>query len=98
MGIPKSETVIERVEHQYGIGFLAFIEECRDEKEMDLTAISKLTECSQSNLRRIFRKFKFNFYMPPKEAMLSETEMFQDKKNTIENILYRRWIGKVSNS
>jgi|TARA_R110002167_G_scaffold184717_1_gene385190 hypothetical protein len=94
VSIPKSDTVISRIENKYGMPFIDFIEECRDEKEMDLDDICKLSNCSLSNIRRIFRQFKFNFHVPPKEKMISETEGFKSNQNTLDNLLYRKWIGR----
>tara|TARA_R110002167_G_scaffold220096_2_gene424654 strand:- start:772 stop:1068 length:297 start_codon:yes stop_codon:yes gene_type:complete len=90
-----NRTVFERVEQKYGMSFIEFVEECRDEKGMSLEDICQLIGCGVNNIRRIFKQTEFKFHLPPKEMMLSQTNLFNKKSINIGNILSRQWIGTL---
>ena len=57
---------------------------------METNEIAQLIECSVSNLRRIARKYHFNFYQPDPMPKLSQSKEFLKAKLNSYNFLSRR--------
>lgn len=84
-------TIEMKIEADYKCTVIEFFQDCVD-KKMEINEIAKKIKCSVSNLRRIARKYRFNFHQTTKIPMLSENKEFLTRKITIDNFLSRNWI------
>jgi len=90
--IAKIETVESRVKRDFGMDFLTFTQQCKDQG-LGAHDVAEMIGCSLSNFRRIIRKFNFSFVVVEQEPLLTECPKFQNKKINLVNCLSRRWVA-----
>ncbi|WP_116963458.1 hypothetical protein [Fastidiosibacter lacustris] len=86
----KKITVETKIALHYNCSILEFFQRCIEQK-MQPHQIAKVLDCSVSNLRRIARKYNFNFYHTDPTPMLAQSKSFLKKSLTIDNFLSRSW-------
>ena len=89
--IAKIETVESRVKRDFGMDFLTFTQQCKDQG-LGAHDVAEMIGCSFSNFRRIIRKFNFSFVVIEREPLLTDCPKFQNTKINSINYLSRRWI------
>ena len=89
--IAKIETVESRVKRDFGMDFLSFAQQCKNQG-LGAHDVAEMIGCSLSNLRRIIRKFNFSFVVK-REPLLTDCPNFQSKRMNAVNCLSRRWVA-----
>ena len=89
---PTVGTVEYQVQKDFGMEFLPFVKQCKDQG-LDICEAAEMIGCSVSNFRRIMRKFDFTFFVAESTPMLKTCVKFQNKKITLVNCLSRRWVA-----
>jgi len=90
--IAKIETVESRVKRDFGMDFLPFTQQRKDQG-LGAHDVAEMIGCSLSNFRRIIRKFNFSFVVVEREPLLTDCPNFQSKRMNAVNCLSRRWVA-----
>jgi hypothetical protein len=88
---PTVGTVEYQVQKDFGMEFLPFVKQCKDQG-LDICEAAEMIGCSVSNFRRIMRKYNFSLYIPESEPMINSCPKFQNKRMNAVNYLSKRWV------
>ena len=90
--ISPDNRVESRVKRDFGMGFLPFAQQCKDQG-LKVHEVAEMIGCSSSNMRRILCKFGISFVVIEREPLLTDCPKFQNKAMNGINCLSRRWVA-----